>query len=49
VAELRKHGVSRRLAVRILNLTFREVSQAPARGEEVPLPCGKLVRVRLQL
>ena len=46
VAELRKRGVSRRLAVRILNLVFREMSQALARGKEVEFPFGKLRRVR---
>jgi hypothetical protein len=44
VAELAKHGVSRRLALRILNLIFREMGKALARGEKVPFPGGKLMR-----
>jgi len=46
VKELRKHGVSRRWAVRILDVIFREMSRALKRGEEVEFPFGKLKRIR---
>jgi len=45
VKELQKRGVSRRLAVRILDLVFGEMSQAHKRGEVVEFPLGKLKRV----
>ncbi len=39
-------GLSRRGAVRVLNVMFKEMSAALARGEEVEFPFGKLERVR---
>ena len=41
-----RHGVSRRFALQILDVIFREMSQALKRGEEVEFPFGKLKRVR---
>lgn len=49
VGELRKHGVSRRLAAKILDLVFHEMSEALKRGEEVEFPFGILSRVRCHL
>ncbi len=46
VAELRRRGVSRRFAVRVLDLVFGEMKKALARGKEVGFPLGKLKRVR---
>jgi hypothetical protein len=45
VKELQKRGVSRRWAVRILDLVFGEMSQALKRGEEVEFALGRLKRV----
>ena len=42
VSKLGERGVSRRLAVRILDLVFEEMSQALARGESVEFPFGYL-------
>ena len=44
--KLRERGVSRRQAVRILNLIFAEMKQTLARGRPVEFPCGTLRRVR---
>lgn len=49
VKELQRRGVSRRQAVKILDLVFSEVSQALKRGEEVEFPFGRLRRVRSRL
>jgi hypothetical protein len=46
VKQLQGQGVSRRRAVRLLNLVFRQMSQALKRGKEVEFPFGKLKRVR---
>jgi len=45
VKELQKRGVSRRWAVRILDLVFHEMGQALKRGEEVEFALGRLKRV----
>ena len=45
VKKLRERGVSRRQAVRILTVVFREMSRALSRGREVEFPFGKLRRV----
>ena len=39
-------GLSRRHAVRVLNLIFTEMQQAQKRGHSVEFPLGKLLRVR---
>ena len=41
--------VSRRQAVKIVNLVFREMGEALKRGEDVEFPTGKLRRVRTPL
>jgi nucleoid DNA-binding protein len=48
VSELRnkKNGVSKRKAVKIVNLVFREMSLALKRGREVEFPFGWLARVK---
>ncbi len=46
VKKLQKHGLSRRGAVLVLNVMFKEMTAALARGEEVEFPFGKLERVR---
>jgi len=46
VSDLGKHGVSRRLAVALLDFVFKEMRQALARNEEVEFPFGRLVRVK---
>src|SRR5881392_768788 len=46
VKKLEEHGLSRRGAVRVLNVMFKEMKEALARGETVEFPWGKLERVR---
>ena len=46
VSKLQERGVSRRMAVRILNLIFAEMSKALQRGREVEFPFGRLKRVK---
>jgi nucleoid DNA-binding protein len=46
VAELVKHGASRRRAVRFVNIVFGEMRRALQRGERVEFPFGYLERVR---
>jgi hypothetical protein len=42
VSKLGEHGASRRLAVQIVNLVFREMGLALRRGEHVEFPFGYL-------
>jgi hypothetical protein len=42
VSKLRERGCSRRMAVRIVNMVFAEMSQALCRGEYVEFPFGYL-------
>jgi ribosomal protein L13E len=46
VEELRKRGLSKRHAVRILNMIIAEMKKALKRGREVEFPFGKLKRVK---
>jgi nucleoid DNA-binding protein len=47
VGKLMERGLSRRDAVRILNVIFREMGRALRRGEDMEFPFGRLKRVRL--
>ena len=46
VGKLRERGMSRRLAVRIVNLIFAEMVKALKRGRAVEFPFGRLKRVQ---
>jgi hypothetical protein len=46
VEELRKRGLSKRQAVRIVNFIFAEMKKALRRGRDVQFPFGTLKRVK---
>ena len=46
VAKLRRHGLSKRQAVRVLDTIITAMAEELKRGREVEFPFGKLVRVR---
>jgi hypothetical protein len=45
VKQLQERGLSRRMALRILNTVFAEMAKTLKRGRWVEFPCGKLRRV----
>src|SRR5271169_4786491 len=46
VEKLREHGMSRRQALRILNVVFREMGEALKRGEDLEFPFGYLKAIK---